>query len=63
MECKKADNIAGCNCSYPGCERHGVCCDCVRYHRGRKELPACFFTETAERTYDRSIEKFVEQNS
>jgi hypothetical protein len=24
------------------------------------ELPACFFPDDAERTYDRSIEKFID---
>ena len=24
------------------------------------EIPGCFFTEDAEKTYDRSVEKFVE---
>lgn len=63
MECKKDTNIAGCNCSYPGCERHDVCCDCVRYHRGRGEIPACFFGDAVEREYDRSIERFITENS
>jgi hypothetical protein len=25
-------------------------------------LPACFFSAEAERTYDRSIRKFIEEN-
>jgi hypothetical protein len=25
-----------------------------------KELPACFFPDDVERTYDRSIKKFIE---
>lgn len=63
MECKKETNRTGCNCSYPGCERHGACCDCVFYHRGRGELPACFFTDAVEREYNRSIGRFVKENS
>jgi hypothetical protein len=63
MECKKETNRTGCNCSYPGCERNGVCCDCVRYHRDREELPACFFTDSAESTYDRSVRHFIKENS
>lgn len=63
MECKKDSNIKDCNCSYPGCERHGTCCDCVRYHRDRHELPACYFSAETERTYDRSIDRFIEENS
>jgi len=60
MECKKQENLESCNCSYEGCPRKGVCCDCIQYHRKKGELPACFFSEEAEKTYDRSIEKFIE---
>jgi hypothetical protein len=63
MECKKDANIGNCSCTYPGCERNGVCCDCVKYHRNRGELPACYFSETAESTYDRSIEHFIKETS
>lgn len=61
MECCQDDNLKNCACSYP-CERKGRCCDCVTYHKRRGELPACFFSEAAERTYDRSISKFIEDN-
>ncbi len=60
MECKKDRNIANCNCSYGGCPRHGICCDCVMYHLKSRQVPACFFPEEVERTYDRSFEKFAE---
>ncbi|HOK22486.1 MAG TPA: DUF6485 family protein [Candidatus Hydrothermia bacterium] len=61
MECKKESNLSKrCNCSYPVCERKGMCCDCIAYHRRSGELPACYFPEEAERTYDRSIEHFIE---
>lgn len=59
MECKKAANARLCNCSYEGCPRQGVCCDCVAYHRTKRQLPACFFPDQAERTYDRSFEHFA----
>jgi len=29
------------------------------YHRRNGELPACYFPNNAERTYNRSIEHFV----
>ncbi|MFA6321278.1 MAG: DUF6485 family protein [Candidatus Omnitrophota bacterium] len=48
-----------CNCSYPGCPRHGVCCDCLAYHRSSGELPACYFSKAAEKTYDRSVENYM----
>ena len=58
-ECKKAENASNCNCSYP-CSRKGICCECVSYHRRRGELPACYFSKEAEKTYDRSVEVFLE---
>ncbi|MFC2175145.1 DUF6485 family protein [archaeon] len=59
MECRKEKNLANCNCTY-SCSKKGVCCECVKYHREREELPACFFGTKAEKTYDRSIAHFVE---
>jgi len=59
MECKKEQNKINCNCSYP-CGKKGVCCDCIAYHRKAGELPACFFPNDIEKTYDRSISKFLE---
>ncbi|MFH1214601.1 MAG: DUF6485 family protein [Candidatus Neomarinimicrobiota bacterium] len=60
MECKQVQNRKNCNCTYEPCSRKGVCCDCVRYHLRARELPACFFPNDVERTYDRSFEKFAE---
>ncbi|MEM2888542.1 MAG: DUF6485 family protein [Candidatus Bathyarchaeia archaeon] len=51
-------NLEDCNCTYP-CEQKGRCCECIRYHRSRGELPACFFPAQIEKTYDRSVERFV----
>jgi hypothetical protein len=59
-ECKKQDNLKKCNCTYPGCERKGVCCLCLQYHLSRKELPACCFDEETEKSFDRSFKKFAE---
>jgi hypothetical protein len=59
MECEKDKNLDKCNCSYPGCSRRGVCCDCLSYHLRNRELPACAFPAGAERTYDRSFAHFV----
>ncbi len=56
--CRLEKNQAACPCSYP-CDRKGLCCECLRYHQGRRELPACYFPGEAERTYDRSIEHFL----
>ncbi|HPC35198.1 MAG TPA: DUF6485 family protein [Candidatus Marinimicrobia bacterium] len=60
MECHQLQNKKDCNCSYEPCSRKGTCCDCVRYHLQSRELPACFFPDDVERTYDRSFEKFAE---
>lgn len=53
------DNLNFCNCSYSSCEKTGHCCQCIQYHRKKNELPACFFPDNVERTYDRSFEKFI----
>jgi hypothetical protein len=74
-ECKQEDNLKKCNCTYEPCSRKGVCCDCITYHwrMGEKgvccdcityhwrmgELPACLFPPEVERTYDRSVERFI----
>lgn len=60
MECKEKTNLQRCNCTYEPCSRKGICCECIVYHWRLKELPACFFSPQAERTYDRSIRKFIE---
>ncbi|MBT7902815.1 hypothetical protein HN587_03055 [Candidatus Woesearchaeota archaeon] len=58
MECKQSENIKDCKCTY-SCSRRGKCCECVRNHRKMGELPGCFFSKDAEKSYDRSIEKFI----
>lgn len=63
MECKKDDNLKFCPCTYPGCSRKGICCECIKHHREKGELPACYFSLEAEKTYDRSIKKFIEDNN
>jgi Domain of unknown function (DUF6485) len=62
MECRKEKNLKNCPCTYPGCERKGLCCECVSYHGEMNELPACYFSKEAEKTYDRSFDKFSEDN-
>ncbi len=60
MECRKEENLKDCNCTYPGCDKKGICCECIRHHRERGELPGCYFPPEAEKTYDRSVRKFLE---
>ncbi len=62
MECKKEENSKNCSCTYSGCPRKGVCCDCIKYHLASNEIPACLFSKEAEKTYDRSIKKFIEDH-
>ena len=57
-ECRVESNAKACNCSYP-CDRKGMCCECVAYHRSSGELPACYFPKAAERSYDRSMENYL----
>jgi len=59
MECKMAENAEFCTCSYDGCPRKGICCDCLQYHLKNRQLPGCCFPDAAERTYDRSFEHFA----
>ncbi|PIP26332.1 MAG: hypothetical protein CO140_01115 [Candidatus Moranbacteria bacterium CG_4_9_14_3_um_filter_40_7] len=58
MECQKEKNKESCNCTYD-CETKGICCECIREHRKKSELPACYFSSEIEKTYDRSIENFI----
>nr|MCK4929992.1 hypothetical protein [Nanoarchaeota archaeon] len=60
MECKEKENLKNCNCSYEPCERKGKCCECISYHLGMDELPACCFPPDVEKTFDRSFKRFVE---
>jgi len=61
MECTLEENLAACTCTYD-CEKRGKCCACVAYHRKMKQIPGCFFSKEAERSYDRSIRRFIKDN-
>ncbi len=60
MECKVETNLRQCTCTYESCSRRGKCCECILYHRQSGELPGCLFPPEVERTYDRSIARFVQ---
>ncbi len=60
MECDVEKNLSKCTCSYESCPRRGKCCECVAYHRRNNEIPGCFFTPQAERSYDRSLRNFID---
>ncbi len=60
-ECvNREENLKRCPCTYEPCDKKGICCECIKYHLSLGELPACLFPKDVERTYDRSIKKFVE---
>ncbi len=59
MECQKEKNLESCPCTYPDCPRKGLCCECIKYHLARNELPACCFSKETEKTFDRSFEMFI----
>ncbi|WP_438313778.1 DUF6485 family protein [Candidatus Caldatribacterium sp. SIUC1] len=58
-ECHLKENLAQCTCTYLSCAKRGKCCECVAYHRAHGEIPGCFFPPDVERTYDRSIRRFI----
>jgi len=59
MECQKSKNLEICNCTYPGCSKKGVCCECLSYHLKMRQLPGCCFPSSVEKTFDRSFEAFA----
>ncbi len=63
MECNKKQNLERCTCTYEPCSRKGICCECIAYHQQYSELPGCLFPSEVERTYDRSIARFVAVHS
>lgn len=63
MECQQIKNLKNCPCTYTACQKRGKCCECVAYHRKRGELPGCYFTKKGEATYDRSIERFISEQT
>jgi hypothetical protein len=62
-ECNLKENLSFCSCTYQPCSRKGKCCECIRYHWKVKELPACFFPLSVEKSYDRSLDRFLETYS
>ena len=59
-ECRLDENKTACTCTYEPCERKGICCECISYHRKMGEVPGCLFPPYIERTYDRSIRRFTQ---
>lgn len=61
MECRLTQNTKRCSCTYTPCPRKGKCCECLQFHLKSRELPACCFSKEAEKTFDRSFEKFAKE--
>lgn len=59
-ECNVQKNKSRCACTYEPCGRKGICCDCLDYHFKSGQFPGCLFPSDVEKTYDRSIERFIE---
>ncbi len=59
MDCNLEANRQRCTCTYEPCGRKGRCCECIAFHRDAGELPGCLFPPEVERTYDRSIVRFI----
>ncbi len=59
QECKLQKNQSRCSCTYDPCPRKGVCCECIMYHNSQGELPGCLFPPDVERTYDRSVKRYL----
>ena len=57
--CDQSKNLKQCNCTYEPCSRKGICCECITYHRRMGQLPACYFPDDVESSFDRSIGRFV----
>lgn len=57
--CRQDKNLERCNCTYEPCGRKGICCECLAYHWRNEELPACLFPASVERTFDRSLRRFI----
>jgi len=57
------ENLKYCTCTYMSCSKRGFCCECIAQHRRVGEIPGCLFTKEGERTYDRSIAKFIKDQS
>ena len=62
-DCNVELNLTRCNCTYEPCSRKGICCECISYHKSLGQLPACLFPDDVEKTYDRSIRRFIEIHS
>ena len=61
VECNFELNQGNCIFTYEPCDKKGKCCECIVYHKGLGELPGCLFSPEVERTFDRSVSRFIAQ--
>jgi len=59
LNCTLEANKEKCSCTYEPCPRKGKCCECLTHHWKRGELPGCLFPPEVEKTYDRSLRRFL----
>ena len=41
-------NEENCSCANLDCDRHGVCCECIRVHSDNNGLPSCLRVKVQE---------------
>jgi hypothetical protein len=58
-QCNVAANRRECACTYEPCDRKGRCCECITFHKANDELPGCVFSPEVEKTFDRSVDRFL----
>jgi len=58
-ECRVERKRRSCVCTYTSCGKRGICCDCLESHWDKGQLPGCLFPPDVEKTYDRSVERFI----
>lgn len=63
MACDNIIQNNDCACTSLSCSLRGKCCECVRNHLSKNQVPGCFFTKEAELTYDRSFAAFIKDRS
>lgn len=59
LTCKRAENLKTCPCQHPGCKRKGICCECLRHHLSKNELPRCCFPSVVRDENGRSFDTFI----
>jgi hypothetical protein len=57
-------NEENCPCTSLDCDRHGVCCECLRAHSDRDGLPACLRVKIQDsQLFRENITKLISQTT